>query len=149
MSISNIYPTGTNTEVIDTAAYLQSLSLGPGLSGATLAGTITAVELGKTFNTASIKFPRLTASINGSNKVECTVKFESRFNAHPTLADDAIIGTAYVNNFTDGTYELLPIIKQPLGGGEPAGTFAFDTPLFDIVSAKQYDITYILTYPHA
>jgi hypothetical protein len=149
MSISNIYPTGTNTEVIDATAYLQALSLGPGLSGATIAGTIASVELGKTFNIASIKFPLLTASITGTNKVECTVKFESRFNAHPTLADDAIIGTAYVYNFTDGTYVLIPIIKQPLGGGEPAGTFKFDTPLFNIVNTKQYDITYILTYPHA
>jgi hypothetical protein len=149
MSISNIYPTGTNTEVINNAAFVEAASHGPGFTGLVLANIITSVELGKTFNTVSVKFPRLTATLTGNNTVEVQAFFDTRFNTHPSLAVGSIIGTAYVANITDSTYITVPVKLDPLGGGEPAGTFNFSTPVFPIANTKQYDISYILTYPHA
>lgn len=149
MSISNIYPTGTNTEVIDNAAFVEASSHGPGFTGLVLANIITSVELGKTFNTVSVKFPRLTATLTGNNTVEVQAFFDARFNTHPSLAVGSILGTAYVANITDSTYITVPVKLDALGGGEPAGTFNFSAPVFPITNTKQYDISYILTYPHA
>ncbi len=148
MSISNLYPLGTNTEALTSTDFIQTQSFGPGITGDGTISTITAsFDIGKTFNTTLLRFPRLTATMTGTNSISIVLKNDPRFNPSITLANDTIIGTTYIKNVSTGAVSTLGAFREAGGGGVPATSLQFDSGTFAITNTQQYDISILITYP--
>ena len=149
MSISNLYPSGTNIDPLRKDVVLKTISAGaPGLSGINIANTTLLLDNGKVFNTVSINITGVQMTITGATGgVQLNFNDLPYLNSHPDVPNNQMVGYLRVKTISTGAVQFVPI-RKTAGGFGTTGLHC-DSELFNTTAGSDAELSITLQYAHA